>query len=76
MQRSKALILFEWICVFFGVLGMFITAHGDPYTGFIISTIASILFIIYNWITKQYGLVLMSFLYLIIEIYGIIHWSQ
>jgi len=75
MKRPTYLIIFEWICVIIGILGMLLTADKHPTEGFVISSVASLLFIVYNYLTKQYGLMFMSFLYLVIEVYGILKWS-
>jgi len=75
-NRPKWLLILEWICVITGIIGLFITAHGDPLQGFVVSSIASLLFIVYNWYTKQYGMLAMSVIYLVIEIYGIWVWMQ
>jgi len=75
-ERPTWVKVFEAICAFIGIVGLFIVANGSPTTGFAISIIASILFIVYNAITKQWALLLMSTVYLAVEIYGIYNWMH
>lgn len=75
-KRSFKIKCLEVISAATAMTSTFLIASGYPKIGFELATLASMLFAFYNWITKQYALMVMSIVYLIIEILGILHWSK
>jgi len=73
-KRSKLIIAFEWLCVIMGLTSQFLIASKHPSLGFSLSIITGLLFLVYNYITKQYGMLLMTLVNLGISIYGVINW--
>jgi len=75
-NRSLKIKCLEVVSATTAITSTLLIAFGYPKIGFQLATFASALFVIYNWITRQYALMIMSIIYLIIEILGILHWSK
>jgi len=76
MKRSFWLKFYEALCALTGILGMFIIANKEPVTGFTVSIISALLFVGYNIATKQFFLLLMSIVSLLVSVYGLVQWMQ
>ncbi|MEO2069136.1 MAG: nicotinamide mononucleotide transporter [Desulfurobacteriaceae bacterium] len=74
MERTKFQKTLEIIASVTGVVALLITAVGFPQVGFPVALIASMLYATYGYLTKQYGIMVSSIIYAIVEIIGIIRW--
>ena len=74
MERTKFQKTLEIIASVTGVIALLITAVGYPQIGFPVALIASMLYATYGYLTKQYGIMISSLIYAIVEIIGIIRW--
>lgn len=74
MKRTKFQKFLEIVASVVGVLALLITALGYPQVGFIVALFASMLYATYGYLTKQYGIMVSSLIYGIVEIIGIIRW--
>ncbi len=75
MERTKGQKILEIVASVFGVTGLFITALGYPNIGFTVALVASSLYAMYAYKTKQYGILTSSLIYAIVEIIGIVNWT-
>jgi len=74
LERTKFQKTLEIIASVTGVIALLITAVGYPQIGFPVALIASMLYATYGYLTKQYGIMISSLIYAIVEIIGIIRW--
>jgi len=74
LKRTKFQKFLEIVASVVGVLALLITALGYPQVGFIVALFASMLYATYGYLTKQYGIMVSSLIYGIVEIIGIIRW--
>jgi len=74
LKRTKFQKFLEIVASVIGVLALLITALGYPQVGFIVALFASMLYATYGYLTKQYGIMVSSLIYGIVEIIGIIRW--
>ena len=74
MERTKFQKTLEIIASVTGVIALLITAVGYPQIGFPVALIASMLYATYGYLTKQYGIMISSLIYAVVEIIGIIRW--
>lgn len=75
MERTKFQKSLEILASITGITGLLITAVGFPNLGFPIALIASFMYAFYAYSTKQYGIMVSSIIYAIVEIVGIIRWG-
>jgi nicotinamide mononucleotide transporter len=74
MERSKREKVLEIVASVIGVVALFITAIGYPQVGFVVALVASTLYAVYGYLTKQYGIMVSSLIYGAVEVVGIIRW--
>jgi len=74
LERTKFQKTLEIIASVTGVIALLITAVGYPQIGFPVALIASMLYATYGYLTKQYGIMISSLIYAVVEIIGIIRW--
>ena len=74
MERTKFQKTLEIVASVTGVVALFITAIGYPQVGFIVALFASAMYATYGYLTRQYGIMVSSLIYAVVEIVGIIRW--
>lgn len=74
MERNKLDKTLEILASVIGVSALFITAIGYPQIGFVVALFASIMYAIYGYRTKQFGIMVSSLIYGIVEVVGIVRW--
>ncbi len=74
MERNKREKALEITASVVGVVALLITAVGYPQIGFIVALFASTLYAVYGFLTKQYGIMVSSLIYGVVEVIGIIRW--
>ncbi|WP_456456932.1 nicotinamide mononucleotide transporter [Thermovibrio sp.] len=74
MKRSKREKVLEITASVVGVVALLITAIGYPQVGFVVALFASTLYAVYGFLTKQYGIMVSSLIYGVVEVIGIIRW--
>ncbi|MEO2083594.1 MAG: nicotinamide mononucleotide transporter [Desulfurobacteriaceae bacterium] len=74
MERTKFQKALELTASVVGVTALLITAVGFPQVGFAVALVASTLYGIYGYLTKQYGIMVSSAIYGIVEVIGVIKW--
>ncbi len=74
MERSKREKVLEITASVVGVIALLITAVGYPQVGFVVALFASTLYAVYGFLTKQYGIMVSSLIYGVVEVIGIIRW--
>ncbi|TCK04605.1 nicotinamide mononucleotide transporter [Phorcysia thermohydrogeniphila] len=74
MERTRFQKILEIVASITGVVALFITAIGYPQIGFVVALFASILYATYGYLTKQYGIMVSSLIYGVVEVVGIIRW--
>ena len=67
--------LIEWSATALSILGAILNAL-QFISGFYVWTVASLLWILFAWKHKHYGLLVMSAVYIMINILGIIAWAK
>ena len=67
--------LIEWAATLLSITGAILNVF-KYIEGFYIWTVASLFWIAFAWKHKHYGLLILSVVYLIIDILGIITWAQ
>jgi nicotinamide riboside transporter PnuC len=67
--------IIEWSATLLSIFGAILNVF-KQIEGFYVWTVASLLWIWFAWKHKHYGLLLLSFVYLVIDIAGIISWAQ
>ncbi|RUM43591.1 MAG: nicotinamide mononucleotide transporter [Desulfurobacterium sp.] len=74
MERTKFQKTLEIVASVTGVVALFITAIGYPQVGFIVALFASAMYATYGYLTRQYGIMVSSLIYGVVEVVGIIRW--
>jgi len=74
VERSKREKVLEITASVVGVIALLITAVGYPQVGFVVALFASTLYAVYGFLTKQYGIMVSSLIYGVVEVIGIIRW--
>ncbi len=74
MKRTNFQKILEIAASITGVVALFITAIGYPQVGFVVALFASVMYAVYGYTTKQYGIMVSSLIYGAVEIVGIIRW--
>ena len=74
MERTGFQKFLEIVASVTGVVALFITAVGRPQVGFTVALFASMLYATYGYLTRQYGIMVSSLIYAVVEIVGIIRW--
>ncbi len=67
--------LIEWAATLLSITGAILNVF-KYIEGFYIWTVASLLWIAFAWKHKHYGLLILSVVYLVIDVLGIITWAQ
>lgn len=74
MERTKFQKALEIAASVTGIVALLITAIGFPGIGFSVALVASFMYAIYGYLTKQYGIMISSLIYGVVEVVGIIRW--
>jgi len=74
LERTKFQKTLEIVASVTGVVALFITAIGYPQVGFIVALFASAMYATYGYLTRQYGIMVSSLIYGVVEVVGIIRW--
>ena len=74
MERTKFQKALEITASAIGIIALLITAIGFPGIGFSIALVASFMYATYGYLTKQYGIMISSLIYGVVEVVGIIRW--
>ena len=74
MERTKFQKALELTASVVGVTALFITAIGFPQVGFSVALLASTLYAVYGYKTRQFGIMVSSLIYGAVEVVGIIRW--
>ena len=74
MERTGFQKFLEIVASVTGVVALFTTAVGRPQVGFTVALFASMLYATYGYLTRQYGIMVSSLIYAVVEIVGIIRW--
>ena len=75
IEKNLSDHLIEWAATLLSITGAIFNVF-KYIEGFYIWTFAAILWIVFAWKHKHYGLLLLSLVYLVIDILGIITWAQ
>jgi len=74
LERTKFQKALEITASAIGIIALLITAIGFPGIGFSIALVASFMYATYGYLTKQYGIMISSLIYGVVEVVGIIRW--
>jgi len=67
--------LMEWGATAFGIAGAILNSQLNIY-GFYLFCVGNILWMLFSWKYKHYGLLMLNMVFFILNIYGIIVWNQ
>jgi len=74
LKRTKFQKALEITASVIGIVALLITAIGFPGAGFSVALVASFMYATYGYLTKQYGIMISSLIYGVVEIVGVIRW--